>query len=569
MIAGSADNMIGGQVSDVPAAAVCDYCRLPLSGGHWRRRAGVLLSRLSAGRRDHWRARRAIASRGTLARLALAVFLSINVMMFTMALWTADVYDARQGGTGALAASLADLFRYLCLVMSLPVLFLLGGPVLDNALQSRRRDLAAADLLILLGVVASFVYSAISVFRGAGHVYFEVGCAVLIAVTFGRWLEATGKARTAEALDSLEKLLPGEVHVVDRVGREQTIALDAVRVGDRLRVTAGERFGSDGRIVEGHVHVDQQLLTGESQWVAKGPGDEVLGGSMNVDGRLLVEVTTPPRGGSLARLVELVRTARASKGRYQRTADRVAGWFLSAVIALALIVLAFHTWQSGFEQGLMAGLAVLLIACPCALGVATPLAIWNALAAASRAGVLFRNGEALERLADIRAIRFDKTGTLTTGSPRVIHFVSAPAADVRQSLARAAQLAGVSTHAFSAAIARFANGTLDDHAATPSARLTPMAPQVTTVPGRGLEACFDNEPQPTRLGSVAWLVDSGLAIDPAVQAAVNGALERGESLSAIGYGGQVQGVFVIAETLRAEVPQALAECVARAATWPY
>ena len=424
MIEGRADKSTGSIALDeqpraAHEAAACDYCHLPLpAGSSGNEPAYCCLGCRLAAQITGSRGERSLA-RGTLARLGLAVFLSINVMMFTMALWTDDVYNARQAGSGPLAVALADLFRYLCLLLSLPVLFLLGGPLVENALQSRRRDLAAADLLILVGVAASVVYSAISVFRGAGHVYFEVACAVLIAVTFGRWLEATGKLRTTEALDALEKLLPEEARVVGCDGRERPVALDEVRVGDRLHVASGERFATDGRIVEGYAHVDEQLLTGESRLAAKRAGDEVLGGSLNADGEVLVEVTTPARGGSLARLIELVRQARASKGRYQRMADRIAAWFLSGVITLAVAVFAWHAWQTGFEGGLMASLAVLLIACPCALGVATPLAVWNALAAASRAGVLFRNGEALERLAGIRAVRFDKTGTLTSGSPRV------------------------------------------------------------------------------------------------------------------------------------------------------
>ena len=398
--------------------AGCHYCHLPIPGGSTGDEPAYCCvgCRLAA---DITGASAGSASvNGTLARLGLAIFLSINVMMFTMALWTNDLYDARAAGSGPLAATLADLFRYLCLVMSLPVLFLLGGPLVDNALRTRRRDLAAADLLILIGVAASFAYSAISVFRGAGHVYFEVGCAVLIAVTFGRWLEATGKLKTTAALDALEKLLPGEARRVTRDGSQQLVPLDELRVGDCLRVRSGERFATDARIVDGYAEVDEQLLTGESRLAEKRAGDDVLGGSLNVDGEVLVEITAPARSGSLARLVALVRQARESQGRYQRLADRVAAWFLSVVIVLAVAVFFAHAWHAGFERGLMASLAVLLIACPCALGVATPMAVWNALATASRAGVLFRNGESLERLATVRAVRFDKTGTLTTGAPR-------------------------------------------------------------------------------------------------------------------------------------------------------
>ncbi len=536
-----------------PHDGACDYCHLPVTAAsetdgplyccYGCRLAAEITGRGGAEGEARW----------TLVRLGIAIFLSINVMMFTMALWTQELYDARAVGSGPLAASLADLFRYLCLLLSLPVLWLLGGPLLNGALATRQRDVAAADLLIVVGVAAAYLYSAISVVRGAGHVYFEVGCAVLVMVTIGRWLEATGKLRTTSALDALEKLLPERVRTIDALGQPRDTALGDIAPGDRLRVLAGERIATDGRVEWGRASVSEQLLTGESRPVTKRPGDEVLGGGLNLDGELVVCVSAAAGAGSLARLIELVRTARLTKGRYQRLADRVSGWFLRGVLVVACGTFLFHFWQSGVDTALMAALAVLLIACPCALGLATPMAVWTALGNAARHGVLFRHGEALERLANVRAVRFDKTGTLTTGEPCVENFALADAAERDQVAHRAIRLAGASTHIFSHAIVRH----LEPSTAIGNRQ---DVSDMKAAAGQGIAARFDNESGESRLGSLRWLQSSAMRISPELARTVALARQGGRSLSAIGWGGRVRGVFAFSETLRSEATQALAQC---------
>ena len=519
----------GIPLTDAPAYC-CFGCRLAAEITHERGQQGAL----------HW----------TMARLGLAIFLSINVMMFTMALWTSELYDARAVGSGPLAASLADLFRYLCLLLSLPVLMLLGGPLWENALRMGRRDVAAADVLILLGVLASYIYSAISVVRGAGHVYFEVGCVVLVMVTLGRWLEANGKLKTTEALDALDKLLPDEVRRIDAQGHEVWTPLDEIQLLDRLRILAGERIAADGRIECGCAAIDQQTLTGESHPATKSAGQDVLGGSLNLDGDLVVRVTSEPHSGTLARLIELVRKARLSKGAYQRLSERVARWFLSGVIFVALATFAWHGWYRGIDDGVLNALAVLLIACPCALGLATPMATWTALGTATRAGVLFRSGEALERLATVRALRFDKTGT-----PRVTHFEMESNDQHDEVLFRASLLARASNHLSSKTIAGFiATGGFS----SPREPQSATGPQVATAAGRGVSARFDSETQPTYLGSVRWLGELGCRLGPHLQLIVDAANNAGDSYSVVGWGGRVRGLFLFAETLRPETASALA-----------
>ncbi|MGD9645199.1 MAG: heavy metal translocating P-type ATPase [Pirellulales bacterium] len=559
------------------AVAACDYCHLPLPRGpvRWGHRQPVdahgeqfccLGCRLAAqitGQRGEQG-----FAQTTLIRLGLAVFLSLNVMMFTMALWSQDMHEALAPGADRLAAPLADLFRYLCLLLSLPVLLLLGWPLAEQGLSLWRRGVLPTDLLILLGVVASYGYSVVSVLRGSGHVYFEVGCIVLVMVTLGRWLEATGKLQTTAALDALERLLPSDVRRLHN-HREQLVPLESIKTGDRVRVLAGERIAVDGRIVAGQAAIDAAVLTGESCPLQRAVGDEVLAGSLNLNGELIVEVTAEPAASALSRLVELVRTARLSRGRYQRLAERVTSVFLPVVVLVALGALAVRGWQGDWETGVMSALAVLLIACPCALGLATPMAVWAALGTASQAQVLFRSGEALERLAGIRAIAFDKTGTITTGQPRVGEFVAASEADHDEALQRAAELSAGSTHVFAAAIRNFVDQRLGsgsgsktrvESTADAVARHLAARSELRTIAGRGIEARFGRDEEPTRLGSTSWLAGESLVVPDTVARAIDNAQRRGASVSAIAWAGTIRGAFLFAEALRPEAVAALSAC---------
>ena len=412
-------------------------------------------------------------------RLGLAIFCAMNVSVFSMALWGRDVYADRASDAAPLASALADLFRYGAMMFSLPVLFLLGGPLLANAWQSARRAVITSDILIFLGVVAAYLYSVISVLRGAGPVYFEVGCVVLVFVTLGRWFEATGKLKAGHALDALAKLLPATVHRL-RDGAVEDVPRESITVGDELRVLAGERFGVDGRILSGAADIDEQLVTGESRTVAKHPGEDVFSGTLNVDGDLRIRVTAAAGAETVSRLLTLVRQARQARGQYQRLADRIAEWFVPAVCLIAIATAIWHGRTGGVDAGILAGLAVVLIACPCALGLATPMAVWSAMGRAAQGHVLFRSGQSLERLANVRFVFFDKTGTLTSGTTSVETLLVDSPTDRDDVVARAAVLAGGSNHVFSAAINAFVEK---------PTRLAATSP-VAVLPGKGISVDF-------------------------------------------------------------------------------
>jgi heavy metal translocating P-type ATPase len=280
----------------------------------------------------------------------------------------------------------------------------------------------------------------------------------------------------------------------------------------------------------------------------------VLGGTLNLDGDLTIEVTASSEAGTLARLIELVRQARESKGRYARMADRVAGRFVPAIFAIALGAFGAHWAFGSFERGLYAALAVALIACPCALGLAAPLAIWSALGTAAGRGVLFKSGEALERLSEIVAVRFDKTGVLTTGAPTVSGFTYADGSDRDITLDRAAALADASSHALSLAIVDFGRGRarfVDDSAATDCRRQSADVTAIRVVPGLGVIGSLAGTGSSVALGSLRFMREQDLSIGPDLGAAVHAAESRGLPLSLVGWDQSARGLFVFEESWRA------------------
>jgi heavy metal translocating P-type ATPase len=550
------------QAAEMPAA--CDYCGLPVAGAVCSEGPayccfGCRFAAAVTGARGETGETRWMAT-----VLGLSVFCTMNVVMLTMALWS---YAATP--RTPFAAALADFLRAGAMLFSAPVALMLGRPLARNALDQLRRGTLSTDLLLLTGVAAAFAVSVTATIRGQGHVYYEVGCVILVLVTLGRWLEAMGRLQASAALEELERLIPETVRLVDDHGAEHLVPRDTLGIGSQVRVLAGERCPVDGRVMGGAAVVDEQFFTGEAVPVEKFPGDAVLGGSLNLDGELLLRATARPTAGALGRLIEAVRTARLTKGRYQVLADRWSQRFFPIIGLVAAATWIGHGWSGNWETALLASLSVVLIACPCALALATPLAIWAALAAAARRGVLFRGGPALERLAAVRAVRWDKTGTLTTGTPSVRRILCAREEE-RPCVERFAQaLAAASNHVFSRAIR-------EELAATTA----PCAIGVVhTLPGRGLKA---NVPDygSVVLGSAHWMAECGLTCGPVLQGLLaretcsprsmlgtvaGAATERREaegsaSVVFIGWQGEIRGAFVLEETLRPEAATAVAEC---------
>lgn len=519
----------------------CDFCGLPVSTAR-----GAVAERMpqpvyccfgcefaaevtrSTGREG--------ANRILLLRIGLAAFCTMNVLAFTMVLWSHDVYP---GTRDVRAALLDDVLRYLGLLFSLPVWFILGQPLLLSAIGNLRRGIPATDFLVCLGVLAAYGFSIVSTWRGTGPVYYEVACVILVLITLGRWLESQGRLQASSALDELDRLLPEMVRVcVD--DHDVTIPVSEVQVGDRLRINAGECICVDGTIVSGCAHIDEHLLTGESWPVEKHEGDPVRAGTFSLDGHLVVVARSTAADGSLGRLVRGLREARGQSGHYERLAEQVTGWFLPIVILIALAALGWHGWVHGIESGVLAGLSVLLIACPCALGLATPLATWTAFSHAARHQVLFRSGEALERLASIKAIAWDKTGTLTSSEPSVDSIAWASDAAPQSLLPELVDLARQSNHPFSRALVNSLGH-----------QVSVVVPinHVREQPGRGIVGQLPSGSL-ICLGNQLLADELGLAWPARLRAAWKQISEAGQAVVIGGSDGAVHCLLIIAESLR-------------------
>jgi heavy metal translocating P-type ATPase len=519
------------------SAAHCDYCGLPVlaaapaeSGPQYccygcRFAAAVMQQDGAATAGD---------VRAAMTRLGLALFFAMNVMVFTFFLWS-----EANAGDDSHARVLYELARYICLLLTTPVLFLLGGPLLDDAFAELRRGRASLNLLLMSGVLAAFGYSAFAVFVGRGHVYFEVSCTVLVAVALGRWFEAHGKWKTTAELRRLQKLLPDTVTRSTAVG-EEIVALSSVVVGDVLRVAAGDIIAIDGRIQRGEAAIDQCMVTGESAPALKGPGDLVHSGTTNLDGDLYVVATAAPGAGTIERLIEAVLSAVQGRTRLERLAEQLSQAFLPCVLVIATATFAWHAVYADLPAAILNALAVVVISCPCALGLATPMALWAAIGQATRRHILVRDGDAFARLGQVSVYCFDKTGTLTEGC-EVGEVQVLPGFNSDRVLSVAAGLAKGSRHPLAEAVARYA----DEFGVTGQ-----EVGLLRTIAGRGIRGRLDNR-DIVLLGSAAWLEDHGIPC--------SGRSDRQEQATVLlAIDGELAAVFLIEQRQRAGVKEALA-----------
>jgi heavy metal translocating P-type ATPase len=376
------------------------------------------------------------------ARVVLAAFLAMGVMVFSLSLYGA-LLDPGTEGVGEAASALRGVLRLGAMLFALPVFALLGLPLWDAVVTLRR--FLSSEALVLVGASAALAASVWNTLRGGGEVWFDTATMVLLLFSLGRWLEVRARERARDELGALAaEREPLALRLAGAA--EESVPVAALARGDRVRVRPGECVPVDGRVREGRSFVDASALTGEEVHRSVGPGARVLAGTRLVDGSLVIEAEAV--GGERVRdaVARLLAEALASRAGCVRLADRLAAVLLPLVLVLAVLTPFLHWDDLGPEGALLAGLSVVLISCPCALGIAVPLAFWTALGAAWRAGVLVRGGEVLERLARARRAWFDKTGTLTVATPELAAIEPAADRSEREVLALATALELGSEH---------------------------------------------------------------------------------------------------------------------------
>ncbi len=427
---------------------------------------------------------------------------------------------------------LGDLFgqhwmlpAWVQFVLATPVQFILGARFYKAGWAAAKALSGNMDLLVAIGTSAGWGLSMwlwLTAAPGhAPHLYFEASAVVVTLVLLGKWLEARAKHQTTAAIRALHGLRPDVAHLLGK-GEEVDVPVAEVMVGDRLVVRPGERFPVDGILLEGDTQVDESMLTGEPLPVMKEAGAVLTGGSINGDGRVVLEVRAVGGETVLARIIRLVEDAQAAKAPIQRLVDQVANVFVPVVLVIALATLLGWLWVGAdMEAALIHAVAVLVIACPCALGLATPAAIMAGTGVAAKNGILIKDAQALELAHKVDTVAFDKTGTLTVGKPRLTAFEVVPGLDAAAVLAAVASVQSGSEHPLARAVG----------AAAQAQQLSVLPPQsVRAVPGRGTEGTVQDAQY--LVGSLRWMAE--LAVDMGVLASrAQSMQDEGATVSAV------------------------------------
>jgi P-type Cu+ transporter len=483
-------------------------------------------------------------------RFRVALALSLPVFALEMGGHLADLHALVPEG----------LSHWIQLALATPAALWAGSPFFERAWASLKTRNLNMFTLIAMGVGVAWAYSVVatvapglfpSAFRGAHGavaVYFEAAAVITTLVLLGQVLELRAREQTGGAIRALIDLAPKTARLVRADGADEEVALDAVKISDRLRVRPGDKVPVDGEVTEGQSAVDESMLTGESMPVGKAVGDRVIGGTMNASGAFVMRADKIGRDTMLAQIVQMVAQAQRSRAPIQRLADQVSGWFVPLVIAVA--ALAFVAWatlgpEPRLAYGLVAAVSVLIIACPCALGLATPMSIMVGVGRGAHAGVLIKNAEALERLEKVDTLVVDKTGTLTEGKPKVVALKPALGVSEETLLRLAASLERGSEHPLAAAIVR---------AAADRNLALPKVEGFESFAGKGVTGTVDG--RKVVLG--AWPMMQAAQIDVgALEGVANDLRRDGATAIFAALDGKASGVIAIADPVKATTPDAV------------
>jgi Cu+-exporting ATPase len=432
-------------------------------------------------------------------------------------------------------------WQWLALALTTPVALWCAWPFHSAAWRNARHGVATMDTLVSVGVLAAYGSSLVELAAGGDHTYLEVAAVVPAFILLGRWLEERAKRRAGAAVEALLSLGVDTANMLGPDGTERTVPVDDLVVGDRFVVRPGERIATDGQVVEGASAVDASMLTGESVPVDVTTGDVVTGATVNTSGRLVVEATRVGADTQLAHMARLVADAQTGKAQIQRLADRVSGVFVPVVMVLA--VLTFLVWAllGDPADGFTAAVAVLIIACPCALGLATPVALLVGTGRGAQLGILIKGPEVLESTRRVDTVVLDKTGTVTTGEMAVVAVVAAPTADEGAALAVLASLESGSEHPIARAVVA--------HARSVGAAVVPPSDFVNTA-GLGVTGVVELPGTRARrivAGRPSFVAREGLLAARALRSAIEEQESLGRTVVAAGWDGSVQIVVAVAD----------------------
>jgi heavy metal translocating P-type ATPase len=511
---------------------LCSHCLLPIGLRAMQRTINgedcafccygcCIAFQVKNGKSEEWEAA------WLLIRLGVGAFLSMNIMLISLLLYAGTFSGAD--------AWLLPWIHVLLWIFATPALVILGEPYLRETWAHAIQGRVTSSALVVLGVGAAYAYSIFATIEGSEQVYFDTATMVLMLFTIGSYIEAAGRAKAARDLEPL-LAAESECATVVEEGTETRRKVRDIGTGTLVRVRPGERVPVDGVVVEGESHTDEAVITGESRQVAKCSGSAVIAGSINLDGPLLIQSSGAGSATRWAQICRSVRDALSRRSPIQRIADRVVGISVPLVVILGGLTVVYWAYSMPFDRALLVGLAVLVVACPCAVGLAAPLATSLGIGRLARCGCLVRDPGTLEALAHTQLLAFDKTGTLTSGRPRIVG-IESEGAGADEVLTRAAGLERHSEHGLA-------------HAISLAAAARGVEPVVTSdvraMPGRGIRGNADG--QLVAAGNMALMSDLGWSLAPTLCERARSLEASGHSVIYVGWAGRVHGVLSLDDT---------------------
>lgn len=480
-----------------------------------------------------------------LVRFGTAAFLSSNLMIYSFALYAGYF----QGFDG----NIKFFLEVISLFLTIPVIFYSGMPFIKNTIRGLSSFNFTMDSLITVGAGSAFIYSIYSLFTG-GEVYFDTSAMIITLILLGRYIETVAKGKASMTIQMLAELIPQEARRVSSNSQQgissdfEMVSLASIKKGDYILVRPGERIPLDGVVASGESEVDESVITGESKPVFKTAGVEVIGGSINLFGSVVFEVKKTDKESVLSKIIESVTEAQATKPRIQNTADRIVTVFVPAIIIISFLTVLFYL-VNGAALGfaLMTGVSVLVIACPCSLGLSTPLAVMICSGIASSKGILLKNGEVIEHVTGLSGVVFDKTGTITMGKPVLKKSIILDSSiNAGELLKIAASLEQFSEHSAGHAITEAAKG-LDRYGAS----------GFMAVPGKGVEGEINGIH--VFVGNADFMTLNGIAVSEELKNSILSFESEGHTAVFTGWETGLRGIFLVADSIREDAAAAVSK----------